>query len=53
MLLHRFARGGDRCVFERFWTTNSVPTVTERLPENDVFTVIDLMDKIVYDLDFH
>jgi hypothetical protein len=40
-------------VFERFWTTNSVPTVTEVLPEHDVFTVLDLMDKVVYDLDFH
>lgn len=49
----RFAKGGDRAVFERFWTTNSVPTVTEQLPEDDAFTVLDLMDKIVYDLDFH
>lgn len=50
---NRFAKGGDRAVFERFWTTNSVPTVTEQLPEDDAFTVLDLMDKIVYDLDFH
>ena len=49
----RFARGGDRGVFERFWTTNSIPTVTTHLPADDVFVVLDLMDKIVYDLDFH
>ena len=40
-------------MFERFWTTNSVPTVTDQLPEDDAFTVLDLMDKVVYDLDFH
>jgi len=49
----RFARGGDRGVFEKFWTTNSIPTVTNNLPEGDVFVVLDLLDKIVYDLDFH
>jgi phosphoribosylpyrophosphate synthetase len=49
----RFARGGDRGVFEKFWTTNSIPTVTNDLPEGDVFVVLDLLDKIVYDLDFH
>ena len=41
-----FARGGDRCVFDRFWTTNSIPTVTDQLPEDDVFSVLDLMDKV-------
>lgn len=48
-----FARGGNRCAFERFWTTNSIPTVTNNLPKDDVFIVLDLLEKIVYDLDSH
>ncbi|KAG5178318.1 phosphoribosyltransferase-like protein [Tribonema minus] len=47
----RFARGGDRCVFDRFWLTNSIPTTTDRLPKDDVYTVLDISDKIVQDLD--
>lgn len=47
----RFARGGDRDVFETFYLTNSIPTTTEKLPENDVFTVIDLTAQIIDDLD--
>jgi phosphoribosylpyrophosphate synthetase len=47
----RFARGGDRAVFERFWLTNSIPTTTDRLPTGDVYTVLDLTDKILHDLD--
>lgn len=48
----RFSRGGDRSVFEKFWTTNSIPTVTNKLPKEDVFVVLDLLEKIVHDLDF-
>jgi hypothetical protein len=51
--LCRFTRSGDRNVFERFWTTNSIPTVTDNLPKDDVFVVLDLSDKIAYDLDYH
>jgi hypothetical protein len=42
----RFAKGGDRAVFEHFWVTNSVPTVTDGLPKDDSFVVLDLMDKV-------
>ena len=48
----RFARGGDRDVFDTFYLTNSIPTTTDRLPKDDVYEVIDLTDQIVEDLDF-
>mmetsp|Transcript_1438 Transcript_1438/g.3791 ORF Transcript_1438/g.3791 Transcript_1438/m.3791 type:complete len:213 (-) Transcript_1438:270-908(-) len=47
----RFLRGGDRDIFHRFWLTNSCITVADQLPEGDVFEVIDIMGKIVEDLD--
>ena len=47
----RFARGGDRDVFETFYLTNSIPTTTSILPKDDVFTVIDLTRQIIDDLD--
>ena len=47
----RFARDGDRNVFERFWVTNSIPTTTSKLPEDDVFRVIDIAPQIIHDLD--
>jgi len=47
----RFATGGDRCVFEKFWVTNSIPTTTSALPKDDVFEVLDLLPQIVFDLD--
>ena len=46
----RFASGGDRAVFKKFWVTNSIPTTTKLL-DDDVFEVIDLMPQIVQDLD--
>ena len=47
----RFARGGDRDVFETFYVTNSIPTTTDKLPADDVFTVIDLTERVIVDLD--
>jgi len=48
----RFSVGGDRACFEKFWVTNSIPTVTDRLPvEDGIFEVLDLMDIIIHDLD--
>jgi len=48
----RFDKGGDRCCFEKFWVTNSVPTITEKLEEeNGVFEVLDLTEAIIKDLD--
>eukprot|EP00546_Thalassionema_frauenfeldii_P009885 CAMPEP_0178919072 /NCGR_PEP_ID=MMETSP0786-20121207/14214_1 /TAXON_ID=186022 /ORGANISM="Thalassionema frauenfeldii, Strain CCMP 1798" /LENGTH=332 /DNA_ID=CAMNT_0020592923 /DNA_START=223 /DNA_END=1221 /DNA_ORIENTATION=- len=50
----RFNKGGDRACFTKFWTTNSIPTVTDQLPvEDGIFEVFDLMDLIVHDLDHY
>ena len=46
----RFAHGGDRCVFRQFFTTNTVPTVANALPKDDVFVVFDLAERLVEDL---
>lgn len=47
----RFSAGGDRRVFDKMYVTNSIPTVTEKLPIDDVFEVLDLMGLFVDDLD--
>ncbi|GMI08183.1 hypothetical protein TrRE_jg9260 [Triparma retinervis] len=48
----RFNRGGDRECFDKFWVTNSIPTVTGKLPvEEGIFEVLDLTEAIVTDLD--
>eukprot|EP00752_Nemacystus_decipiens_P018353 g16464.t1 len=49
----RFAKGGDRCVFDRFLVTNSIPTTTDKLPRGDVYAVLDLVSRIKEDLDLH
>lgn len=47
----RFMKSGDRGCFEKFFLTNSIPTVTDTLPTDDVFDILDLKEKIVSDLD--
>ena len=47
----RFTRDGDRYCFERFYVTNSIPTTTDNLPKDDCFTVIDITNQIIEDLD--
>jgi ribose-phosphate pyrophosphokinase len=48
----RFNVGGDRACFDKFWVTNSIPTVTDKLPvKDDIFEVLDLMELIINDLD--
>lgn len=48
----RFNAGGDRACFDKFWVTNSIPTVTDNLPVQDgIFEVLDLMALIINDLD--
>jgi len=48
----RFNKDGDRACFDKFWVTNSIPTVTDKLPvEDGIFEVLDLMDLIINDLD--
>jgi phosphoribosylpyrophosphate synthetase len=49
----RFASGGDRSCFDKFWVTNSIPTVTQHLPDDGVFEVLDLMDLIIDDIDHY
>lgn len=44
-------RNGAKAAFEKFFVTNSVPTVTIQLPKDDVFEVLDLMPQILNDLD--
>ena len=48
----KFVEGGEfgDC-FEKFYVTNSNPTVTEQLPRDSIFEVLDLSRKIVRDLD--
>ena len=41
---------GSKAEFDRFWVTNSVPTVCSQLPVDDVFEVIDLLPQIISDL---
>lgn len=48
-----WAQGGDRCVFDKFLVTNSIPTTTDRLPKNDVYVVLDLVHRVKDDLDLH
>eukprot|EP01038_Epipyxis_sp_PR26KG_P008996 gene8996-12136_t len=47
----RFMKSGDRGCFDKFFLTNSIPTVTNQLPTNDVFEILDLKQKIIDDLD--
>lgn len=47
----RFMKAGDRGCFEKFYLTNSIPTVTDMLPKDDVFEVLELEEKIVADID--
>lgn len=48
----RFNVGGDRACFDKFWVTNSIPTVTDKLPVKDgIFEVLDIMELVINDLD--
>ena len=47
----RFMKAGDRGCFDKFFLTDSIPSVTKMLPKNDVFEVLELQQKIVDDLD--
>ncbi|RYY84443.1 hypothetical protein EON63_09245 [archaeon] len=49
----RFVRHGDSAnsVFDKFYVTNSIPTVTDMLPRGDVYEVLELQHKIIQDLD--
>jgi len=42
---------GDRAEFNKFWITNSIPTVVNQLPLDSCFEVLDLMLLIRKDLD--
>ena len=47
----RFAKGGDRSVFDNVIVTNSIPTTTDALPPDDVFVVLDICAQVLGDLD--
>ena len=47
----RFMKGGDRGCFDKFFLTDSIPSVTKLLPLDNVFEVLPLKDIIVEDLD--
>lgn len=42
---------GKYACFDKFWLTNSIPSSTSQLPTDDVFEVLDLLPRIVQDLD--
>lgn len=39
----RFAKEGDRAIFEKFYVTNTNPNITKELPDNDIFVVLDVL----------
>ena len=47
----RFLRSGDRNCFDQFYVTNSIPSVVKLLPQDDVFEIFDISEKIVDDID--
>lgn len=48
-----FCKGGTKGgVFAKFWLTNSIPSMTCKLPADDGFEILDLTSQIVKDLDF-
>jgi phosphoribosylpyrophosphate synthetase len=49
----RFLSTGDRHCFEKFFVTNSIPTLADKLPVDDVFEVLTLNAKIIEDLDLY
>eukprot|EP00475_Leptophrys_vorax_P037662 TRINITY_DN6518_c0_g1_i1.p1 TRINITY_DN6518_c0_g1~~TRINITY_DN6518_c0_g1_i1.p1 ORF type:complete len:341 (+),score=95.30 TRINITY_DN6518_c0_g1_i1:23-1024(+) len=46
----KFARGGEKAVFDTFYSTNSCPVHVAELPKDDVFKILDLTQQIVEDL---
>mmetsp|Transcript_35969 Transcript_35969/g.42298 ORF Transcript_35969/g.42298 Transcript_35969/m.42298 type:complete len:327 (-) Transcript_35969:233-1213(-) len=46
----RFLRGGDRDLLDTFWVSNSIPSTVSKLPQDDVFQVLDIMPKLIEDL---
>mmetsp|Transcript_8665 Transcript_8665/g.21345 ORF Transcript_8665/g.21345 Transcript_8665/m.21345 type:complete len:490 (+) Transcript_8665:171-1640(+) len=46
----RFCKGGDRAIFENFFVTNTNPQVTDQLPENECFEVLDIKELVIKDL---
>lgn len=43
--------GGEKAVFDHFWVTNSIPSVTNHFGPDDIFEVLDLLPLICNDLD--
>jgi phosphoribosylpyrophosphate synthetase len=49
-LWKKFARGGEKAVFDTFYSTNSCPVHVAELPSDDVFKILDLTPLIMEDL---
>lgn len=47
----RFLSSGDKHCFEKFYLTNSIPTVVKEIPLGDVFEILDISDQLVLDID--
>eukprot|EP00607_Mallomonas_marina_P005065 CAMPEP_0182429028 /NCGR_PEP_ID=MMETSP1167-20130531/25459_1 /TAXON_ID=2988 /ORGANISM="Mallomonas Sp, Strain CCMP3275" /LENGTH=218 /DNA_ID=CAMNT_0024612323 /DNA_START=399 /DNA_END=1055 /DNA_ORIENTATION=- len=41
----------SKVVFQKFWVTNSIPSVTNHITRDDVFEVLDLLPQLVEDID--
>ena len=50
MCWKRFAKGGDRAVFDNFLVTNSNPSISKQLPLNDCFEVLDIAPLVAKDV---
>jgi len=46
----KFGKGGAKCMFDKFYVTNTVPTVTDLIPEDEVITVLDILPLFLEDL---
>jgi len=49
-VIKRFLKGGDRSVFDKIYLTNSNPIITDKLPKDDCFVILDLASTVVTDL---
>lgn len=46
-----FLNNNTKAIFEKFWITNSQPTIINQLPNDNVFEILDITTQILGDLD--
>lgn len=46
-----FLKDSKKAIFEKFWITNSQPTIINQLPDDDIFEILDITTQILSDLD--